>query len=174
MKNFFYSSSACVVLGLLAISGESASGQEVNRPAVQLAVATAAQNPSSDDDKPAPDRWEKAVVEGRPTIRTKDLTNSLKITIKAEKVAYTRYVTTGVYVDDKTPYLDNEAKPIRAASDKPIEKKYDAGPRYYKGLIQIGIDPRTPEELTVKSFRGYDKVTFTDGSVFILKIGKAQ
>jgi hypothetical protein len=174
MKTVFSSSSACVVLGLLAISGESANGQEVDHPAVQLAAATAAQNPSSDDDKPAPDRWEKAVVEGHPTIRTKDLVNSLKITITAEKVTYTRYVTTGVYVDNtQTPYLDN-AKPIRAASDKPIEKKYGAGTDYYKALIQIGIDPRTPEELTVKSFRGYDKVTFTDGSVFILKIGKAQ
>jgi hypothetical protein len=155
MKTFFTSSPVGIVLGLLAISGQSANGQ-------------------GEDDKPAPDRWEKVVIDGRQTIRTKELANNLKLTIKAEKVAYTRYVTTGVYVDDtKTPYLDN-AKPIRTTSDKLIEKKFDPGPGYYKGLIQIGIDPRTPEELKVVSFRGYDKVTFTDGSVFIVKIAKAQ
>jgi hypothetical protein len=147
---------------------------KVIRPGVQPAGPSTGPAPSPEDDKPAPPRWEVVVgTDGKPSIRTKELANSLKMTIKAARVVYTRYVSVGVYVENtKTDYFDL-AKPIQAASDKPIEKQFAPGPNYLKGLIQIGIDPSKPDKpKTVESFKGYDKLVLDDGTVFIVKIAK--
>jgi hypothetical protein len=48
--------------------------------------------------------------------------------------------------------------------------------RWYtlKGSIQIGYDPQKPEKPTVEGFKGYDRLKFDDGTVFIAKTAKAR
>ena len=142
-------------------------------PGVRPAQASIAAESSPQDDKPAPERWEKVKgTDGKPSIRTKETAYGRKITIKAEKVVSTRYVTLGFSWPNasRSDYPAIQQKPL-GVSDKPLEYTIP-GDGLYLGFIQIGTDPRTPEEPKIKGFNGYDKLTFDDGTVFIVKIAK--
>jgi hypothetical protein len=146
---------------------------KVIRPGGQPDKPAAGPKPSPDDDKPfLPPRWETVVLKGTPMIQTKEPINSkTTITVQPLKVVWPRWVGLGVFAENTNePYVDNP-KRLQAA-DKPMEKQLT--PAYYvtKGLIQIGIDYLKPEEPEVKSFKGYDKLTFKDGTVYIVKIVK--
>jgi hypothetical protein len=146
---------ACLVIGLLATSGAIAYGQE------------------KEDDKSAPERWEKVTgTDGKASIRTKETVYGRKITIQAEKETFTRYVSLGFRWPNasRPDYLAIQQKPLRV-SDRPLEYRIP-GDGLYEGLIQIGTDPAKPETPNIKGFKGYDKLTFDDGAVFIVKIAK--
>jgi hypothetical protein len=148
---------------------------KVIRPGGQPAKPAAGLKPSSNDDKPAEERWEKAVgTNGLKSIRTKKSAWGRKITIKAEKTVVTRYVTLGFsYPNPSASQPDYPAvwQKTLGVSDKPLEHKVPAN-ALYLGFIQIGRDPTAPEEPKIKGFEGYDKLTFDDGSVYIVKIAQ--
>jgi hypothetical protein len=154
--------SGLVVLRVKVISPDGQANQPTSGP-----------KPSPEDDKPAPPRWERAdAKDGKPSIQTKESPWGRKITLKAEKVVATRYVSLGFrYPEQSRPdYFPTLARTL-GVSDKPMECII---PReaLYLGVIQIGRDPRAPEVPEVQSFKGYDKLTMKDGSVYIVKIAK--
>ena len=149
---------------------------KVIRPGMQPARPSNSPKPSSDDDRPALPRWE--VVEGKDgqySIRTKEsVALSSTITVQPLKVAYARWVSVGLFWENEDHF---EKLPVHvlSASDESIDLKvYSIAGTLLKGSIRIGTDYRKPEKPTVEGFKGYDRLEFDDGTVFIVKTAKAR
>ena len=149
---------------------------KVIRPGSQPVRSSNGPKTLTEDDESAPPRWEVITGDdGKISIRSKEpVALSSTITVEPVKVKSARWVNVGLCWEDEDHFEKNATR-IQAASDKPVVLKVYSSSLYtLKGSIQIGYDPQKPERPTIDGFKGYDRLTFEDGTVFIVKTAKAK